>query len=303
MSSTNGKREPGSFICVDKAIIVRAMEVGPAAALLYVMLEGYADKGRKCFPSMTTLGKQLKFSRRHIQQLMRKLETAGIVTKEPRVDGSGQTSNLYYLPLISPVNQSAPRREPGFAGGANGSAQAPANQSAQGGKPQFAGPASHSAHELEPVNIYQQEKDPVEPDSFELEGLSKDKPSCRSKTDRSAEVLEVFEHYRSFHPRAHRNPTSTSKEWKAIRARLKEGYTVDDLKAAIDGCHRSPFHMGENKNSRKYDSLELIVRDSSKVTQFMEVPEHAAVLTETDHRNARAVEQFSRVPAMEEMKD
>ena len=83
--------------------------------------------------------------------------------------------------------------------------------------------------------------------------------------------MEVFEHYRGYHPRSHKKPHCRMREWRKIQARLDEGCTVEDLKAAIDGCHISPYHMGENESGRKYDSLELIVRDGSKVSMFLEV--------------------------------
>ena len=74
-------------------------------------------------------------------------------------------------------------------------------------------------------------------------------------------VVLVFNHYRKYHPRAHKKPSSKMQEWKKIQTRLAEGYSVEDLCLAIDGCHVSPYHMGENERSRKFDSLELIVRD------------------------------------------
>lgn len=79
----------------------------------------------------------------------------------------------------------------------------------------------------------------------------------------------VIQHYQTFHPRSRPG----QKEQAKVAARLAEGYSVEDLKSAIDGCHRSPFHSGVNDDQRKYQTLELIVRDASKVNQFMEVPE------------------------------
>ena len=120
---------------------------------------------------------------------------------------------------------------------------------------------------------------------------AKAKP-CPAAPNDSVDVKAVFDHYREYHRQAHKRPNSKGKEWKSIKARLAEDYTVDDLKAAIDGCHRSPWHMGENPGGAKYDSLELIMRDSSKVTQFMEVPEHAPVLSEASRRAIRAGQDF-----------
>lgn len=82
---------------------------------------------------------------------------------------------------------------------------------------------------------------------------------------------QVMDHYKKYHPRAFPKVLSTLKEAKKIQARLKEGFSVEDLIEAIDGCHRSEYHQGQNDQCKKYDSLELIVRDGSKVQQFIEI--------------------------------
>lgn len=120
----------------------------------------------------------------------------------------------------------------------------------------------------------------------------KDRPSMDVTDSLRSKVLEVFAHYRTYHPRAHPEPTSKGKEWKKVVAMFKEGYTVDDLKMAIDGCHRSPFHCGENDRGKTYQSLDLIVRDSSHVNQFMEIPVNAAVLSEKTIKTLRAGDSF-----------
>lgn len=103
-------------------------------------------------------------------------------------------------------------------------------------------------------------------------------PKKKKKTEkpaaRASEVQLVFDHYRIHHPQAHKKPSPSSKEWRNIVARMREGATVKDLCEAIDGCHRSAFHMGDNSRGKRYDSLELITRDASHVQQFMEVPEN-----------------------------
>jgi uncharacterized phage protein (TIGR02220 family) len=54
-----------------------------------------------------------------------------------------------------------------------------------------------------------------------------------------------------------------------IRARLNEGYTVDQIKAAIDGCSKSDYHMGKNDSGKRYDCLTLICRSADKLEQFI----------------------------------
>jgi hypothetical protein len=105
--------------------------------------------------------------------------------------------------------------------------------------------------------------------------LSPSTPSVSADRDRSKEVLEVFAHYRGCgHLSAHPKPKSTSKEWKSIRARIADGYTVDDLKKAIDGMHMTPHNLGENERGQKYLGLELCMRDAGQVERFRETSEH-----------------------------
>lgn len=114
-----------------------------------------------------------------------------------------------------------------------------------------------------------------------------------SVSEQDNPVRLVFEHYRKHHPRSFPKPSSNSKEWKAIRARLNEGYTVADLCEAIDGCHKSPWHCGENERNRPFQALELIVRSADKVNQFVEIARKpiTPVLKESEQRSMRAVNE------------
>ena len=95
-------------------------------------------------------------------------------------------------------------------------------------------------------------------------------PLSEKRTRRGKDILEVFAHYRGHHPGAHKNPISTSIEWRRIRDRLKEGSTVKELCLAIDGCHVHPWNCGENPSGTQYFALKLIMKDGSQVTRFIE---------------------------------
>lgn len=99
-------------------------------------------------------------------------------------------------------------------------------------------------------------------------------------------MLSVFAHYRSYHPRAHARPERALREWNLITARLAEGYSVDDINSAIDGCHRCPHNLGDNERGQKYLSLELICRTGSQVNRFMEIAQSSdcAPLSEKTRR-------------------
>lgn len=85
-------------------------------------------------------------------------------------------------------------------------------------------------------------------------------------------ISEVVEYYRQFHPRSRAGKATAQK----ILERFNEGYTVQDLCDAIQGCHLSPFHQGQNDRQRKYLSLELIVRNAENVAQFLDIFDDAA---------------------------
>src|SRR3990167_6466357 len=84
-------------------------------------------------------------------------------------------------------------------------------------------------------------------------------------------VREVFAHWRKYHERAFAKPTYKLKEWMKIKLRFEEGYTVAQLCRAIDGIHKSPWHNGENPGNTRYVSLELCMRDTKHVEQFLEI--------------------------------
>lgn len=80
-------------------------------------------------------------------------------------------------------------------------------------------------------------------------------------------VQEIFEHWKTVlnHPRS----ILSIERIRKIKQRLAEGFTVEDLKAAIDGCKKSAFHQGGNDQGRVFDDIGLIFRDAGKVEQFI----------------------------------
>ena len=108
-------------------------------------------------------------------------------------------------------------------------------------------------------------------------------------------IMRVFAHYRTYHPRA-ADLLSTSKEWRLIGARLREGSSVEALKRAIDGYHVSPFHMGQNDRQQKYLGLDLIMRDATHVLAGIEFSESGPppAMNERERRSAEAAERWLR---------
>ena len=108
--------------------------------------------------------------------------------------------------------------------------------------------------------------------------------------DRKEKIEEVVSHYKKYHPRSQ----AGDKEVRHIVSRLEEGFAVEDLQIAIDGCHISPFHSGENDRGTKYQTLDLIVRDASKVTQFIELAQSHGneKLSEKSRRSLNNIESW-----------
>jgi|GEM_PF-3825750 len=103
--------------------------------------------------------------------------------------------------------------------------------------------------------------DIVEGDGFRLEN------SVPPSESRAKNVNSIFEHWKLAmqHPGARLD----AKRTRVISARLDDGYTVPDLKLAIDGCKLSPFHMGQNDQSVVYDGIEVIFKSGGNVDKFI----------------------------------
>lgn len=98
-------------------------------------------------------------------------------------------------------------------------------------------------------------------------------PAAEKPDPLGPQVREVFEHWRQV---MHKTlPTKLdSKRRRAVEARLREGYTVEQLRKAVEGCAATPFNAGQNDRGIRYDDLELICRDASHVDRFLESADH-----------------------------
>lgn len=88
------------------------------------------------------------------------------------------------------------------------------------------------------------------------------------------DVRDVFGYWRveCNHPRAKLTADRKAK----VRARLRDGYTVDDLKQAVRGATKGAFR---DHKGHVWDDLTLICRSGANVERFMQMagPEQAAI--------------------------
>lgn len=110
------------------------------------------------------------------------------------------------------------------------------------------------------------------PNLFTFPALAGQPVEPAREPDREAEqadssVRRVFEAWRAA---TGKDPAKLTADRRAkITARLREGYTVDDLVAAVEGVALSPWHMGENPSGVRYDDLTLVLRDGTHTERFM----------------------------------
>ena len=62
-----------------------------------------------------------------------------------------------------------------------------------------------------------------------------------------------------------------AKRRAAVAARLREGYTEQDLIAAARGIAMSAWHTGDNPDGKKYDDLLVAIRDGERVERFRDI--------------------------------
>jgi len=48
-------------------------------------------------------------------------------------------------------------------------------------------------------------------------------------------------------------------------------YGVEACKDAISGATHSPWHMGHNPQGKKYDDIELVLRDEKHIEMFLDI--------------------------------
>ena len=85
--------------------------------------------------------------------------------------------------------------------------------------------------------------------------------------------LALFSYWRQQygHPKA---KFTRDREAK-LRARLREGYSLDECAAAIRGLKRSRFHMGANSEGRRWDEFERIFKSGSNLEKFRDLERDA----------------------------
>ncbi len=113
------------------------------------------------------------------------------------------------------------------------------------------------------------EKDPLDKKRLDKKKLDKNKTNKNKKSDPAPCVIsEIFDFWKITMSKKRSKLSVTLKS--KIQARLDDGFSSDDLRAAITGCAQSKFHMGDNDEGSLHNSVELIFRNANKTEEFIE---------------------------------
>ena len=82
-------------------------------------------------------------------------------------------------------------------------------------------------------------------------------------------VEEIFSYWQT--ELGHEQAKLGDDRLKPIKARLKEGYTVERIKQAVRGIKNCPHNMGVNEQKVRYDDIELICRNGKNVDRFADM--------------------------------
>ncbi|KTD41850.1 hypothetical protein [Legionella parisiensis] len=117
------------------------------------------------------------------------------------------------------------------------------------------------------------ESSPTEWKGMDRIGMEKDiceieiSPACVSEPKLLASTQELFKYWQTImsHPRA----VFDAKRQRKVEQAFKLGYSLVDLKKAIDGCSMTPYNMGKNDSNQVYDDISLILRDAEHIERFI----------------------------------
>ena len=100
----------------------------------------------------------------------------------------------------------------------------------------------------------------------EVEGDAEVEAEAPTHTNREDLVCVVIEHHRKAHP----SMVHSIEPVKAlIRDRLRDGFSVDDLKKAIDGQARGRFYKGDNEAKTPFLSMGYLFENDDRVRRAM----------------------------------
>jgi biotin operon repressor len=230
------------------------IKVGNASRKLVLLkLADNANDQGECFPSYQHIADQCEMGRSTVKGHIKALADAGYLVIKERKRTGYQSSNSYKLTLDE--GQKLERNKPNRPGKSKGS-------TADRGQPLSSDVSAADRDVSAADRLNGSAADHRTSHSFESVSESVNEPEHVPSDD----VTELFDFWKTQMGKTDK-AVLTDKRRRQIWKALKD-YSLDLLKQAVIGCTLSPYHMGQNDAGKRYDDIELIVRDAKRVEQF-----------------------------------
>lgn len=233
--------------------------------VLIAMADHADDFGGQVFPSVSHIAWKTDYDRRTVQRAKRDLESLGVLVEV--APASRHRPVEYRIDLSKAPKKPLYRRPPAESRGDILSPLPNLGATFDESRGDIAVPPEPS---LEPPSSSSDEEEEM----------------CLVPST----VEEVFEYWRTQTGRNGKTKLTPERR-RAVRDRLKQHYTVDDIKQAIDGCAASEWHV-ENRHT----DLELICRKGKNVERFQ------MMATSPSKQDRNAKRQAERMSALRELR-
>jgi hypothetical protein len=142
---------------------------------------------------------------------------------------------------------------------------------AKGGRPKSTGLIDKPK---EPTGLTGNPSKPRKADSVSVsdsvsESVSDSVSDLKDMSAKANPSFELFQYWCDVMGKSLSTTKFTPKRDRLIKSRLKDGYSVDKIRQAIDNCRADPFSMGQNDRQKPYNDIELICRTCEKLESFI----------------------------------
>lgn len=215
----------------------------PYAVATYVALLELANQDRadRVAITLASLTEMVGAGRTTVREALTRLVAAGVVEVREQMHGRGQLAHEYVV--CDPTAES----------------DTPA-QSADDPPPPIEHPADARPSQPSAAQAVIQTAEKKEKKNVPGEGIQR-----RVEVEQRSVVIDLFEHWQLRCSKPSSKPTRERLE--KVKARLNEGYTVEQIRTAIDGAACGAF---VNDSGKRFDDLELICRTGSKLESFID---------------------------------
>lgn len=235
--------------------VKRAHSVKPSAFILYTYYCMRADRAGQCFPSLKKTALETGMAYSYASEMRTHLAAEGWLEILP----GGHVHLLMGFSEIPNKSSEIPKHSPS---GIPKEVSVIPNNVSEIPNDKFGNPEIPLY--IEPAQL----TSPIEPQEPNRIVESADADPTAS---RAAQAREVFDFWREH--LEHPNAIFKGKRERAVLSRLKDGYTLAQVKLAVKGCRLTPHNMGENDRHQRFDDLELICRDGTHLERFISTAE------------------------------